>query len=371
MMSTSWTIDHFICEEYKTSRSGLGIYRILFAANVLIYLPQHLWVPSFPDSFFNPPIGLTMFFTGFPGAPFFQIVNALAIIAAVCLLFGYMTRVASISFALLLLSCDYWAYSFGKINHDIPLIFIPLIMQAAGWGSDYSMDARHRPINETVEGSGWPFALVALMIGMAMMSAALPKALSGWLDPHSHAVRAHMLYNVFVAGRPNWVAVHMLRIKSGFFWEIFDYMTVLIEAAFLLTVFRRRAFLFVCGLACLFHLGIALAMGIAFVGNILAYSCIVDWSGIEPRLGTLLSVWNRVLESLSPIRILGSAGLLAFVYVRLGNPLQLPQEWDPIGTLICLFAGLIATLFLVASVRRWFQKPMSSPILAGATEEAV
>ena len=142
MTAKWWDVDHFIFEEYKTRTSSLGIYRILFAAYVLTYLPRHLWIPSFPDSFFDPPIGPTVFSAGFPRAPFFYTVNGLAIVAAVCLLFGYRTRVASTSFALLLLLCNWWAYSFGKIDHDIPLIFIPLMMQFAGWGNGHSVDAK-------------------------------------------------------------------------------------------------------------------------------------------------------------------------------------------------------------------------------------
>src|ERR1051326_2885194 len=126
-MTINQWMDHFIFDEYKTSATSLAIFRISFAIYLLIVvLPENLWVSNFPDSFFNPPIGLTLFFRGFPGDPFFYLVNSLAIIAAVFLLFGYWTRVASISFALLHLTCNYWAYSFGKINHDIFLILIPL-----------------------------------------------------------------------------------------------------------------------------------------------------------------------------------------------------------------------------------------------------
>ena len=133
-MAKRWAVDHFIFEEYKTSVQGLGIYRIFFAAYiVLLVLPNHLWVSHFPDSFFNPPTGLTLFFTGFPGAWFFLAANGLATVAGVCLLFGYRTRLASVSLALLMLMVNYWAYSFGKIDHDIFLVLIPLLLQHAGW----------------------------------------------------------------------------------------------------------------------------------------------------------------------------------------------------------------------------------------------
>ena len=128
MSASRWSFDHFVFAEYKTTTSGLGIYRVLFAAyKLLVILPQQLWVSTVPQSFFNPPLGLTVFFTGFPGAPYFVFANSLAIVAAVCLLFRYRTRIASTSLPLLYFICNCWGYSFGKIDHDMPLIIVPLV----------------------------------------------------------------------------------------------------------------------------------------------------------------------------------------------------------------------------------------------------
>jgi hypothetical protein len=366
MTTKWWSADHFIFEEYKTTVSGLGIYRILFAAYILfVVLPQHLWVPNFPDSFFDPPPGLMLFFTGFPGTSFFLVVNGLAILAATCLLFGYRTRIASTSFAFLLLICNSWGYSLGKIDHDIFLILTPLIMQFAGWGKTYSMDAKRNTVeNQTEpETTAWPIALMTLMVGMAMMSAAAPKAATGWLNPHLYAVRAHIMYNDFVTGRSNWFAEHALRINSRLFWKALDYSTVLIEASFLLTVVRRRAFRVACAVACFFHLGIGLTMEITFVGNILAYGVCFEWSDLESRGRGFLRLWNRLLDRMSAPLVLGSGAAVAFVYLRFGNPLQLPQEWDPIGILITLLATAIAGAFLVGRVRSWIKTPRQSVIL--------
>jgi hypothetical protein len=57
MTAKWWSVDHFIFEEYKTSASSLGIYRVLYSAYILLdVLPQHLWITNFPDSFLDPPI---------------------------------------------------------------------------------------------------------------------------------------------------------------------------------------------------------------------------------------------------------------------------------------------------------------------------
>ena len=360
MTTVGSIVDRFIFEEYKTSASSLGLFRILYAANMLfVILPSNLWVSKFTDSFFNPPIGMTMFFTGFPGRSFFLVLNSLAIVAAIFLLFGCWTRTASIALALLLLTGNSWAYSFGKINHDIFEILIPFVMQFAGWGNEHSVDAQRlvaAGVKEK-ETAAWPVALLALMVGLAMMTAASAKAMSGWLDPHAHAVQAHVLANDLVAGRSSWFGEQMLRIRSGVFWKALDYSTVLIEGGFLLTVVRRRAFRVVCALACFLHLGIALTMEIAYTDILVAYAAFCDWSILESRFGNLLAAWNRFLGRISSRSLLVGAAFVAFVYLRFGNPLQFHEEWDPVGVASCVLATIIATIFLVGLIRSSLRSP--------------
>lgn len=348
-------LDHFVFEEYKTSASSLGLYRILFAGYVLLLVfPQHLWVSNFPNSFFNPPVGLTMFFTGFPDYRFFMIVNVLSILAAVWLLFGYHTGIASISLALLWLTGNCWAYSFGKINHDILLILALPIMQAAGWGKAYSMDAlSHSPESE-IQTRGWAVALMALIVALAMLTAAWAKLASGWPDPHSHAVQAHLLFNDLVVGRSNWFVKHILTIHLGTFWELLDDSTVLVESAFILTVLWRPAFRVVCALACFLHLGIALTMEIAYVANLIVYAAFCNWSVVEFRARNLLRAWNSMLGKLSAPWLLVFGGAIAFVYLRFGgNPLGLlfSAESDPVGVAICGLGSIIGAVFLIGAIR--------------------
>ena len=177
------------------------------------------------------------------------------------------------------------------------------------------------------ETNAWPLSLMALMVGMAMMTAAAPKAASGWLDPRVHATQAHILLNVFVTGRSTWLAKHMLDVNSGVFWKFIDYATVLIEASFLLAVIRRRAFRVVLALACFFHLGIALSMEIVFTPNIMAYAAFVEWSALESRFGGLLRGWNWILSNLSALWVLGFGTAVAFVYLRFGNPSKSRRSW--------------------------------------------
>ncbi|HKQ60100.1 MAG TPA: hypothetical protein VJS92_02370 [Candidatus Polarisedimenticolaceae bacterium] len=355
----SGALDRWMFEEYRTPAASLAVCRILYAACILgIYLPQHLWIARFPDSFLNPPYGFTIFFAGFPPAAYFVALNVLAVFAGVGLLVGYRTRACAVGLALLLLAGNAWAYSFGKINNDILLVVIPLVLQFSGWGDAYSLDARRgRPVDPSR--NAWPLALLALVVGCAMLTGAQPKAASGWLDPHTHAVRGHLLRNAYVVGRMNPLAALMLRVQSGAFWEAFDDATVLLEGALVFAVVRRGAFRTVCALACLFHLGIALTMEIAYWPNPLAYAAFCDWSvlGSRPWARRAAALWETGLVRLGAGGAALVAAAIAVVYLTLGNPLEqliLRLGGRPelvLGLGVCAPAAAVAVVFLVRPSR--------------------
>jgi hypothetical protein len=196
---------------------------------------------------------------------------------------------------------------------------------------------------------------MALLLALAMMTAAMAKLTSGWLDPQSHAVQAHLLLNDLVTGRSNWFTKHMLFIHSRTLWEFFDDSTVLLEAAFLLTVAWRPAFRVVCAVACFFHLGIALTMEIAYVANLIVYAAFFDWSVLKYRAGNLLRAWDWILGKLSATWLLVLSAAIAFAYLGFGgNPLGLlfTAEWDPVGVVICALGALVAAVFLIGTVRK-------------------
>jgi len=97
-------------------------------------------------------------------------------------------------------------------------------------------------------------------------------------------------------------------------------------------------------------------MEIAFVGNILAYAAIADWSAIESHAVGVLRLWNRIISRIPGPSVLGFGCVLAFIYLWSGNPLQLPQEWDPLGVLFCGLSAFVAAVFLFGLVRDWLRK---------------
>jgi predicted DCC family thiol-disulfide oxidoreductase YuxK/uncharacterized membrane protein YphA (DoxX/SURF4 family) len=355
-------LDHFLFEEYQANSSSLGVYRVLYASSILaLYLPQHLWIPSFPDSFFDPPVGFTIFFSGFPPASYFIILNMLSVAAASSLFVGYRTRLASCSLAFLLIAGNVWSYSFGKINNDIFLVLIPLVLAFSGWGDAYSVDQQRKaPVHPSQ--NAWPVALLALLVGFAMMTAAYGKATTGWLDFRTHAALAHLTLNSVVAGRETAVGSLMFRVQSGVFWELLDYMTIILEASFLLVVANRRAFRVVCALACFFHFGIALTMRIPFWPNVLAYAAFYDWSGLTSRKPARRAVaaFERFVTWLTPLMVGSLALIVSVAYVTAGNPLLSlagligPEPESTVGYPPLILGVVVASAFLVGEIGKAF-----------------
>src|SRR5687768_13698456 len=100
LVHRSRRVDRWMFDEFVLPATSLAVSRIIFAATLLVVvLPRYLWIGSFPNAFFNPPIGLTRFFSGFPPTWVFFTLSFLITLASVFLLAGYRTRLASFGLA--------------------------------------------------------------------------------------------------------------------------------------------------------------------------------------------------------------------------------------------------------------------------------
>jgi hypothetical protein len=308
-MSPLRIIDRIIFDEYQPTRESLVLFRFLYALCLLtLALPRLFWIEKFPATFFAPPLGLTyLFFTGFPPGWVLSLLDAVPVVATVYLLCGRAVSVASWVVTLALIVGNAWSYSFGKINHDILFVAAPAVMMLAGW------DGR-RPVR------AWPMALYAWCIGLAMFTAAWQKALSGWLDPSTHAVLAHTLGNISMTARETVTAQFLLQWTPSVIWEAQDIATVLLEGAFIVLWPWRTGFRAVCAFACLFHLGVALIMRITFLSNLLAYAAFVEWRDLPGAPALLrLRLW---FESWSAAQVLAAGIVTAIVFATVGNPVE-------------------------------------------------
>lgn len=316
------TFDRWLLEQYRTDLLHLAIFRIVFSVTVLAaFLPRHLWIGGFPDSFFNPPPGFTMFFGGFPSGWFFVAWNVATVTALVMLAVGLMTRTASIAFAMLWVVGNAWAYSFGKIDHDILLVLVPLTLAFGGWGARLSLDAL-RPKMAANPESGPALAVLALLIGYGMFTAGLAKATGGWLAWETEATRNYLLFDHTIGTVSGWMPTAWVELNVPILWKLLDYSVVIGELAFLPAVLSRRVFRMMCALFCLFHVGVLYSFGIIFAFNVLAYGAFVRWGEVEIV---------QAIRGMAPLRLRpgwtsGAAGsvavaaALATLLIGLGNP---------------------------------------------------
>jgi predicted DCC family thiol-disulfide oxidoreductase YuxK len=269
-------IARWLRREYQVTAEGLAVTRVLYAAVLLaIALPRWLWIPTLSAPFYRPPLGIASLFATPPDPWFFIGLNLVAIGAAVCLIAGYHTRISSVGAAGALLVGNSFGYAFGKIDHDVMLIVVPLAGAAAGWGNALSLDARtHRAMSVRP----WPVALMTVALGFAMAYAGVMKAATGWLDVERQAVYTIVVWNAILVGGENLANQFVVGLTlAPALWELLDWTVVAFEVGFLVAIVRRQWLVSACALACLFHAGNTVLLEIPFVANYPAYAMIAPW----------------------------------------------------------------------------------------------
>ena len=313
---TRWMFD-----EYRLADESLAVSRVLTALCLLaLVYPRYVWLTTFPSSFYAPPLGLGIFSSGLPPSWMLWALLAAAVTLTLALLVGWHTRLVGLALAAVLLVGNTFEYALGKINHDILLLVVLVTMSFSGWGRRFSVDER-RSVG-MAPAAAWPVALLALVVGFAMFSAGLPKAMAGWLDPRTQSAEYHLLVNYYVFERPTVVGRLALDHVPTAGWEALDWATVGLELSFLPAAFSRRATLAVCGLAVLFHAVIHATMEISFSTNLLAYAMFVDWAA-GPSRSRLDGVWSglAVLSRARGWQILAAGIVASLLYGAVADPM--------------------------------------------------
>jgi hypothetical protein len=264
---------------YAVSDRQLSLARIIFAGSLLFFVgvPSFAWIAGAPNVLFNPPVlSPANLLTGWPPDAVMYLLSIGVLLGFVLLLFGIGTRVVSVALGLMLLAGYNLFYSFGKIDHTILLPASLLVMSVSGWGNRYRL-LPHGPVVERRDRNAAALGILAILIGFAMLTAALPKMSTGWLDPGSQAVQGHAIRNYYELGRDSLLAGLPLIIDAAWFWELFDWAAVGFEAAVLFTVPWPRLFAVALFLAVQFHVANLLLLNIAFTIHLPIYALFVMW----------------------------------------------------------------------------------------------
>jgi hypothetical protein len=262
--------------EYHVSDEHLGFIRVLYCAFVLfvIGVPSFTWIADAPQLLFNPPfLSVANLLSGWPSYGVLWILSLGLVVLYLLLLFGFFVPTVSVLISLLLIAGSNLQFSFGKIDHNILFVSVPLVMARSGWGNRYTL----APGSGGPNRSGVCLGVFAIIVGFAMFTAGFQKVTTGWLDIRTHASYGYLIQVFYWDARDALLAPIALHVRSGVLWEGLDYSTVAFELLFIVAVIRRWLFRAWIAIAVVFHVGTLLVLNIGFAMNFAAYLLFFEW----------------------------------------------------------------------------------------------
>ncbi len=354
-MSNKSSFDRWIFDSYSPTLEGLALYRIFTALFFLFFLlPDFSFysvLANYPDDFFAPPPGPMALFDSFPPELFLQTIHIILMLSWAAVLIGLKTKIASITAGLTMLVLLGFLFSLGKINHELMLVIVPVVMAFSNWGGAYSVDQYTG--RDELKAEGWPLTMLALIIGFMMFTAGFPKILGGWLDFSTQASQGHLLNQFYVRERQELLSVFAVRLDSAILWELLDWATVLFEVLFLVAVIKSSwTRLFVC-FAVLFHFSTMMTMNIAFLPNFAAYAAFINWDWVYKKL---TGISEKIRSENFVILYANVLIVIFFSLWILGNRGFLLSEIEPnFYEFIFLSAAVIIVLLIgFREIRNWY-----------------
>lgn len=342
---------HWIFDSFEVTAEGLGLYRIFYALFTFCFLlpstDMYQFLGTIPNDLYNPPPGPMMIFDGFPSEVMFVVFHLLLVGSLISLLIGYKTAFSSVTVGVMLLVIKGFFYSLGKINHDLLLAVVPIVMSFSGWGVAYSIDAwrSNKPGVKKVE--SWPLTLLALFIGFMMFTAGFAKLLGGWLYLETQATLGHFFNQFFVKGRQDLLATQIVNIDSQLVWELLDYATVFFEIGFLVAILHPRTTRLFVSFAVLFHFSIMMSLNISFLPNFPAYAAFLSWPALNQRSKNWLST------RLSAPLAVGVFFLLIGLVIWVGRVSGIPSLYSDLQVhefYVLLVAVPIAVYYIIGQI---------------------
>ncbi len=344
-------LNRWIFESFTITPEGLGLLRILTALMLLFFLipgggtVHYHFLATLPADFYAPPPGPMMLFDTFPGLAIFQVLQTVAVLSALMILVGYHTKWVSLITGLSVLILQGFIFSVGKIDHEILVAVVPVILAYSNWGAAFSIDSFRKGKDQKNE--RWPLTLLALLIGFMMFTAGFPKILGGWLDISTQAAQSHLLNQFYVRERQDLLAELAVQWNNPFFWELLDWGTVLFEVGFLISIFRAAWFRFFVGIAVLFHFSTMISMNIAFLPNFIAYAVFLNWDAIYKSSHQWMMRWNRNNFRKSRKGVLISFTLMLVVFFALLNYITVHEKVITLQSDLMLYEVVLVSMAVV------------------------
>lgn len=364
----------FLHDTHRIPLQTLSLYRIVFALYLLVMnpIPDLRWIAAYPGEFHDPAPGLMTIWGGFPPSPVLIALEVGTVLAVCALAIGWRTAWTSIALTVIGLLANSVYMSFGKIDHTAVLWFAPALMAASGWGAFWSYDrwaaskgripagsglTAHHLDDDDVRSPGWPVASVAIMLGLAFLSAGLPKVVKGWLSFDSSGTLGYFRYLYFALGRDRMLADTFVNLDVAPFWELLDWSTVALELSLGLVLFWSLAHRWALFTAWMFHVCVMLVMNIPFFGPTPLYAlfflALVDRERSK-RVGNWLMARSRVLMALLvPVAATALFGRGLYTTVMV-DWIGLPVHWTDLSYFVLGLIVLVTVLVKSRGFTRTF-----------------
>lgn len=253
---------------FEPTAEVLALTRILFCTCLLMTEQTHFSsIAAFDPMFYNPPPRLSFLPMSFD-LSFWKSIDFLIPFCLFMVLFGFLTSFFSISLFALSVFGFSKLYAFGKIDHNFFTVLCPLLLGWAGWGAKWSVDSL---MFKNLKTRNWPVNYMAFCLGLAFLTAALPKIAGGWLKFDLMMSKGFIAKKVMYEGIENPLASWLIEKDWPFFFKFLDFSTIAIEIMFILLIFHKKFSVWVMFSVCLFHVGVLFLMNINFGGHMLAY----------------------------------------------------------------------------------------------------
>jgi hypothetical protein len=156
-------------------------------------------------------------------------------------------------------------YSTGKIDHDIVLLILPVLL-AKNWGQLLAVfPSTSKPFNPRP---------VAWVIGFYYFSSGCIKLSSGYLDLSQQAIAGWLEFYIVNYGFSGVLATPILSLPNGAL-ELLDWAAVVFELSMLYLMLKPKLVKFGLILGLMFQLVVYLTFGIDFLKLILVYLALV------------------------------------------------------------------------------------------------
>lgn len=275
-------IETQISRSTQTDIASLCYFRVVFCLFTILFgWRSYTWIGTVPDAFFNPPMfSVASLFDQFPPKIFFQAVDIAIGVFTFTLLFGFLTRLSTLSLLILMIIGNTFSFSLGKIDHNALYLCVLLAMCFQNWGTMFSIDSLLRSQREIGEKEkSVDLSFLGVLISFGFFTAGFGKSLS-WVDFDltTSGFLSWFYDGYFNQGRDQLLASAVLKINSPLLLEFIDISAVIFELGVLLAILSRTGWYSWLTTACLFHLVNCLLLNIAFNANAAVYLAFVPWA---------------------------------------------------------------------------------------------